>query len=419
MHAGEPLRGRPAALAVALASLLLAHASPAAESARMVSVVANHPLEFIDTSYENASPVQWEVRPDGIVDVYLMYDYERSSPNRAAGHWNFRVQARAGSDLTLVLNNLSNVWNGRRSSPASERTIAFVSDDGKSWRAQPMKLLDVDRLQLQLHLKGDSLFVARLEPYGLSHLEALKKSLAPSPFVEITAIGRTVEGRELEIVRLGRPDAPRRVLLRARAHPWEPGGNWVVEGLLRRLARGDAEATRWLARYCVYVLPMANKDGVARGRTRFNSLGMDLNRNWERPADRRYAPENVALETWIEETIRAGRRPHLALDLHNDQAGKLLVSRVEDDGGLFAAQMERLEKSLRQHSFFVEGSVKNPIPHFSDIGGGLLKRYEIPACVLELNANWLAGLNDYPTAVNWQRFGEQLAEVFYRYFAEP
>ena len=42
---------------------------------------------------------------------------------------------------------------------------------------------------------------------------------------------RDGRGAPLEIVRVGRPEAPYRVFLRARAHAWEPGGNWVVEGL--------------------------------------------------------------------------------------------------------------------------------------------------------------------------------------------
>src|SRR6185437_10873654 len=116
-------------------------------------------------------------------------------------------------------------------------------------------------------------------------LEAWLKSIARHPLVQINPIGRTVGGRQLEIVRVGKPDAPYRVFLRARAHPWEPGGNWVVQGLVGRLLADDGDAARFRERYCAYILPMANKDGVARGRTRFNLRGKDLNRNWDRPAD--------------------------------------------------------------------------------------------------------------------------------------
>ncbi|MCZ7640123.1 MAG: M14 family zinc carboxypeptidase [Verrucomicrobia bacterium] len=104
----------------------------------------------------------------------------------------------------------------------------------------------------------------------------------------------------MDLLRLGRPDAPGRVFLRARAHPWEAGGNWVIEGLLDRLLEDSPEARRFLARYAVYTLPMANPDGVARGGTRFNLAGRDLNRDWERPADPTLAPENAALEAWLE-----------------------------------------------------------------------------------------------------------------------
>jgi hypothetical protein len=72
-----------------------------------------HPLEYIDSSFENASPVWYEFGDDGVVMVHLLYDHERSSPNRAAGHIHLRLHAKAGSRLTLEFKNLDNVWNGR------------------------------------------------------------------------------------------------------------------------------------------------------------------------------------------------------------------------------------------------------------------------------------------------------------------
>ena len=92
-------------------------------------------------------------------------------------------------------------------------------------------------------MPGPRLYVARVEPYRLSDLDRLLAQLAHAiRSSQITPIGQTVQGRELEIVRVGNPRAPYRVFLRARAHPWESGGNWVVEGLIQRLLQGDAEA---------------------------------------------------------------------------------------------------------------------------------------------------------------------------------
>ena len=373
-------------------------------------------LVFINTSFENACPLYWEVDPEGIVNVYLVYDQERSSRNRANGHWFFQIQANKGSDLTIILNNFDNIWNGKKGSPISNRTICFTSKDGRKWNAVGTKKIDGNRLKLQIHMDRDTLFVARLEPYCLSDLEKLKKEIHKQRFVAILPIGHTVEGRELEIIRIGNPDVPYRVLLRARAHPWESGGSWVLQGLIKRLLCDDRDSRRYLRRYCVYIMPMANKDGVVRGRTRFNMLGSDLNRNWHEAADQHYAPENYALESWIKSMISKGQSPQLAIDLHNDESGKLHVSRPNINLESYLNCMEYMEQLLRKYTWFTEGSTKKGYRNPGTFGEGLLERYGIAACVLELNANWIAGLKQYPSGKSWELFGRQLCEVFFHYF---
>ena len=233
----------------------------------------------------------------------------------------------------------------------------------------------------------------------------------------ITPIGKTAQGRELEIVRVGDERAPYRVFVRARAHPWETAGNWVVQGLINRLLKGDADAQKFLQRYCLYVLPLANKDGVARGGTRFNVLGKDLNRNWDKPADAEFAPENAALEKWLEQMIAAGRRPHLALELHNDGNGQLHISRPPaSELNRHVGRMAMLEKLLRQHTWFTEGSTKPTFHNPGSMGEGWLERYGVDVAIHEFNCHWIAGLKDYPTGHHWQDYGEKLATVFYEYF---
>lgn len=374
-------------------------------------------LEFIDTGFENASPLWYEPAPDGSIAVHLTYDHERNSPNRAAGHFHFRLHARPGSALTLELKNLDNVYNGRPGSVANELKAAVISVDGKTWKPIPLERLPGDRVRFTVTMPGPELYVARAEPYRLSDLEKWLNTIRPNPLVEITPIGKTAEGRPLEIVRVGRLEAPYRVYLRARAHAWEPGGNWVVEGLVNRLLENDAEAKRDLAMYCVYVMPMANKDGVARGRTRFNVRGKDLNRDWNRPADPVLAPENHALESWLKGTIERGQAPHLALELHNDGNGFLHISRPPIAGlERYLARMKTLEGLLRKHTWFTEGSTKESFRNAGTLGEGWLERFGIDAVVHELNVNWIAGLNDYPSSRHWKRYGADLAQVLFAYF---
>ena len=163
---------------------------------------------------------------------------------------------------------------------------------------------------------------------------------------------------------------------------------------------------------------MANKDGVARGRTRFNAQGVDLNRGWDAPADSVFVPENAALEAWLEERIAAGRAPDLVLELHNNKEGELLLAppALAPDSAAYAADMARFERLLREHTWFTEGS--RTTSNITTLPAGLLARYGIHGLVYELHASWIAGLGEPTSAAAWKTLGAQLREVLYAYFQE-
>ena len=373
-------------------------------------------LEFIDTSIENGSPLWYEI-VDDVIQLHLIYDHERSSPNRAAGHVHFVLHARPGASLTLEFRNLDNVYNGQPGSVAGELKTVAISDDGKAWRTVPTDALPGNRVQLRVAMTGPRLYVARMEPYRLSDLDRLLERIRSKSLVRIESIGQTAGGRQLEVLRIGNPAAPYRVFLRARAHPWEAGSNWVAQGLIDRLLQDDEEVRRFLRVYNVSVLPMANKDGVAQGGTRFNLRGMDLNRNWDKPADPELSPENAALERWLEREIAAGRKPQLALELHNDGNGLLHISRppipvLEQH----LSRMKTLEALLRRDTWFTEGTTSPSFRNSGTLGDGWLLRYGIDAAVHEFNCNWIEGLKQPSSSTQWRRYGADLARVFYDYF---
>jgi hypothetical protein len=163
-------------------------------------------------------------------------------------------------------------------------------------------------------------------------------------------------------------------------------------------------------------MPMANKDGVARGRTRFNLLGADLNRKWDKPADPAINPENYALESWLRSMVAKGRKPDLLIDLHNDESGGLHVDRPSQGLDPYLQSMARLETVLRKDTWYTERCSRATASSPGSIGEGLLDRFGVHACVLELNANWIAGLKACPSAERWELFGAQLCEAFLHYF---
>jgi hypothetical protein len=394
-------------------SAVAAQAAPAGQAATAPG------LTFIDTSVENASPLWYEF-VDGVVRINLLYDHERESPNRAAGHIHFVLHGQPGTSLTLEFVNLDNVYNGKPGSVVGAIKQLVISDDEKIWKPVPTDHLPGNRLQLRVTMTAPTLHVARIEPYRLSDLDRLLASVRSNRLVKIETIGKTAAGRDLEIIRIGHATAPRRVFVRARAHPWEAGSSWVAQGLIERLLAGDEETTRFLREYSVSVLPMANKDGVARGGTRFNLRGKDLNRNWDRPADPAVSPENAALERWLESEIAAGRKPDLAMELHNDGNGRLHISRPpvpQLDQHL--ARMKTFEQLLRRHTWFTEGTTSPEFRNAGTLGDGWLQRYGIDAVVHEFNSNWIEGLKQPSSAVHWRQYGANLARVFHDYFAAP
>ncbi|HEX2103404.1 MAG TPA: DUF2817 domain-containing protein [Solirubrobacteraceae bacterium] len=158
---------------------------------------------------------------------------------------------------------------------------------------------------------------------------AAVEQAVPGPRLE--RLGRSVEGRPINLVRIGDPAAPRKVLVVGSVHGDEPAGRTVVE-LLRAGGVAPAGAELLLVRNL-------NPDGLRR-RTRQNARGVDLNRNSSvgrrflgGPGSRYYAgprpfsePETRAIRALI---LR--ERPAVTIWYHQPYA---LVDRPEagDDG---------------------------------------------------------------------------------------
>jgi hypothetical protein len=145
--------------------------------------------------------------------------------------------------------------------------------------------------------------------------------------------------------------------------------------------------------------------------------GKDLNRDWGAPADPQLAPENAALEKWLEGMIARHEKPQLALELHNDGRGLLHISRPPvPELKRHLERMTTLEALLRKHTWFTEGSTGGEFKNAGTLGEGWLLRYDIDAVVHEFSSNWIAGLQDFPTGAHWEEYGAGLATVFYEYF---
>lgn len=368
---------------------------------------------FINTFIENGSALNWEMSGDNTVNIYLDYDYERNTLNRAYDHWHFLLEAKTGTDITLVFHNFSEVYNGKQIPFGTWIMDCITSPDDRTWQHVPVEWLEGERMKVKIHMESDSVYIARVEPYRVSDLQKLLSRIRGKALVKITSVGKTVEGRELQIIQVGNDEAPHRIFVRARAHAWEAGGNWVVEGIIDKLLDGSEESNACLKNYTIYFLPMANMDGVVRGVSRFNMRGTDLNRDLNKPANPVLAPENAAMEHWLEGMIARGLKPDLAIDFHNDSNGPLFFASTGKKSESYLKNMGRLEKLLRENTWFNERTSFFGTTSFEE---GLMARYTIEALVYELNAHWIESRNKKPLSKDWILLGKQLCPVFNIYF---
>lgn len=226
--------------------------------------------------------------------------------------FHFRVLGAGGKPLRMVFENAAEAayadgWPGYR---------CVASYDRQNWFRVSGTRYEDGRLIVEHTPERDSIFYAYFEPYSHErHLDLLCRA-EMSPFARVLNLGATVEGRDLDLVVVGRPTPEREpVWIIARQHPGETMAEWFVEGLLERLLDGADPIARKVREHAVlYIVPNMNPDGAVRGNLRTNAAGRNLNREWRAP-DPAASPEVLLVR---EEMERTGCG--LFLDIHGDEA---------------------------------------------------------------------------------------------------
>lgn len=138
-----------------------------------------------------------------------------------------------------------------------------------------------------------------------------------------TQIGRSVEGREIYALEIGR--GPVRVLLWSQMHGDEATATLALADLVRFFASNpnDDIVRRVRERLTIVLVPMLNPDGAQR-RRRENARGIDVNRD----ARRQVSPEARALAS-----VHARLSPQFGFNLH-DQS-----TRTMEDGRVVAISL--------------------------------------------------------------------------------
>ena len=221
--------------------------------------------------------------------------------------FHFRVAEAAGRPLTLRIVNAGDAaypggWPDYR---------ARVSDDRHDWRHAATDYAG-GVLTIRHTPATDSCWFAYHAPYSTERHHDLVARIAGTAGASTRELGRTLDGRPLDVVELG--DGPRHVWLYARQHPGETMAQWWMEGALDLLVSDDPVAAHLRGAAQLHLVPNMNPDGSARGHLRTNAAGVNLNREWHAPSLER-SPEVYHVRAAMDAT-----GVDFAIDVHGDEA---------------------------------------------------------------------------------------------------
>jgi cytosolic carboxypeptidase protein 6 len=133
---------------------------------------------------------------------------------------------------------------------------------------------------MNLSIGPDTLWVSAQELITSKHVNKWIDELASKPFAQKIQIGKSREGRPVNLLKIGNSDDDNMIIVLSRQHPPEVSGYLTMKSFVETIS-GDTEiANKFRQVFNTYVIPLVNPDGVDNGHWRHNSGGIDLNRDW-------------------------------------------------------------------------------------------------------------------------------------------
>lgn len=263
-------------------------------------------------------------------------------PDLNSGHFqwfHFKVEGlQPGQRYGFSLGNA-----GQSSYPrAWDGYHAVASYDQLSWFRVPSRFED-GALNFDIEPQQGQIWFAYFEPYSRERHGRLIEQALSQAGAELFATGKSIEGRDIQVLRVSRnPAAQRRIWIIAQQHPGEHMAEWFIQGLIERLQRrDDAEMNSLLAQADLYLVPNMNPDGAFRGHLRTNAAGCDLNRAWQ-SACTAQSPEVFFVQQLMRQV-----GVDLFLDIHGDEEiPHVFVAGCAGNPG-YSPRLQRLEDDFR------------------------------------------------------------------------
>ncbi len=193
----------------------------------------------------------------------------------------------------------------------------MYSYDRESWLRHPTQF-ENGVLSIDFTPELDSVYFAYFAPYSMErHHDLIARSMQ-SPRCSHLLLGQTLDGQDLDLLRIALPDANanrKNCWMIARQHPDESMAQWWMEGCIEQLLDSSNSSSQALLDVCnIYLVPNMNPDGSKRGHLRTNAAGKNLNREWAEPS------MDASPEVYLVKQAMNAASVDFLLDVHGDES---------------------------------------------------------------------------------------------------
>lgn len=177
--------------------------------------------------------------------------------------------------------------------------------------------------RLHKRFDRDSVYMAYFTPYTFSQLQHKIGQWSGSSTVRVDTIGFTANGLPLQLLRITDASvddqSKKGVWVQSRVHPSESPASFVLEGFVNRLLNTDEKEL--LKSTVFYIIPIANPDGVVKGLSRTDALGIDHEGNYDSDS-LHSAVEVAAIKSYLTSLFDEKRGVELFLNIHAQVANR-------------------------------------------------------------------------------------------------
>ncbi|MDE1168043.1 MAG: M14-type cytosolic carboxypeptidase [Pseudomonas sp.] len=280
-------------------------------------------IQVIDAS--DPSNVRLAMRPDSKSAHFQWFHFKADGLQLGQPH-RFSLE-NAGQSA------YNSAWSGYN---------AAASYDQKTWFRVPSHY-DGKALSFELVPTEGQVWFAYFEPYSRERHEWLIAQAVGKAGLELIAVGKSIEGRDLPLLRRGDgAEGKRKLWIIAQQHPGEHMAEWFMEGVVERLQQADdAELNGLLAKADLYLVPNMNPDGAFHGHLRTNAMGKDLNRAWQ-DSSAEHTPEVFFVQQQM-----AKYGVDLFLDAHGDEEIPHVFTAACEGNPSYTSRIAGLEQQFR------------------------------------------------------------------------